>query len=76
MPVASPHPSDASGKPRLLPVLWPTSYKLDIFMILSSGSINILAKLIELRKTVLTVYWFIIKCYIKDMDEHPDGRDT
>ena len=42
----------------------------------SSGSINLLQELIDLRKTVYSGLPIFCKRMIKDTDEHADGKDV
>ena len=58
--------SDARLKSRLLPVLWPAAYQLEVPMTPSLGLINLLERFTELRKTLTYIYQFIIKDIVKN----------
>ena len=59
-----PPTQDANCKPRLLPILWWTSYKSEVLKVPLWGSINLLGWLPELRKPVESLnYQFITKYF-------------
>ena len=51
------------------------SYKLEVLMILSSGSINLQEGIMELREMVTHIYQCVIKSFIniREMKRNSDG---
>ena len=55
---------------------WLTCYKSEVPMTPSTGLINLLEWLTELRKSLLTFTGFLWKAIVKDIDDHPGGKDA